>query len=162
MKNSFKFAFRGFYACLKTERNLRFHLGVTFYVIIGGFILQLPLSEWLAIFLCIGAVLSAELFNTALEKLCDALHPGQSPAIGLVKDITAGAVLMLAVTSAVVGVLIFFRADRLARLLAFVREDTLLAGVIVLTVPIVLYFVFRSYTNDKNSRHHHRRTSQRR
>lgn len=162
MKNSFKFAFRGFFACLKTERNLRFHLGVTIYVIVGGFILQVPASDWIAIFICVGAVLSAELFNTALEKLCDALHPGQSPAIGLVKDITAGAVLMLAVTSAVIGGLIFFKPERLERLLAFARENLLLAVVLVLTVPIVLYFVFRSYTNDKNSRHHHRRTSQRR
>jgi diacylglycerol kinase (ATP) len=162
MKNSFKFAFRGFWSCLKTERNLRFHLGVTFYVIVGGLILRLPLSEWLAVFICAGAVLSAELFNTALEKLCDALHPGRSPAIGLVKDITAGAVLMLAVTSAVVGVLVFFRADQLTRLLAFVRENTLLSAVILLTVPINLYLVFRSYANDKISRHHHRRTSQRR
>jgi diacylglycerol kinase (ATP) len=162
MKNSFIFAFRGFYACIRTERNLRFHMAVSFYVILGGFITRLSEPEWLAVLLCIGAVTGAELFNTAIEKLCDALHPGQSPAIGLVKDITAGAVLMLAASSAVVGGFIFFRAEQLERVLTFIREQPALAVAVVLTLPVTLYLIFRSYNHDKNSRHHHRRTSERR
>ena len=126
MKNSFIFAFRGFYACIRTERNLRFHLAVSFYVILGGFITRLSEPEWLAVLLCIGAV------------------------------------LMLAASSAVVGGFIFFRAEQLERVLTFIREQPALAVAVVLTLPVTLYLIFRSYNHDKNSRHHHRRTSERR
>jgi diacylglycerol kinase len=162
MKKSFLFAFRGFSACLRTERNFRFHLAVTFYVLIGGVILNITTAEWLAVLLCVGAVLGAEIFNTAIEKVCDALHPGQSAAIGLAKDMAAGAVLMFALISAAVGGIIFFRTERLRQLVAFVRANPLPAIVLALTVPCALYFVFRSYANDKSSHHHHRRPSKRR
>jgi diacylglycerol kinase (ATP) len=162
MKNSFLCAFRGFYACVRTERNLRFHLAVTFYVVMGGLIVRLAAQEWAAVLLCIGAVLGAELLNTAIETLCDAVHPDRSLAIGLVKDITAGAVLMFAVVAAAVGAVVFFNADKLECVLAFARENTVWAILLILTVPLALYLIFRSYKNDKNSRNYNRRTSQRR
>ena len=49
----------------------------------------------------------AEMFNTALEKLCDHLHPEEHAAIGLVKDISAGAVLIIAIAAAINGAIIF-------------------------------------------------------
>ncbi|MSQ79306.1 MAG: diacylglycerol kinase family protein [Flavobacteriaceae bacterium] len=66
--------------------------------------------EFLSVILCIIIVLAAELFNTATEKLCDHLHPEKHPNIGKVKDLAAGAVLLLSIGSAIVGLYIFIPA----------------------------------------------------
>ena len=67
---------------------------------------------WAMIFLCIGAVLTAEMFNTAIEHLIDHIHPERHTAIGIAKDCAAGAVLISSLASVVVFV--FFLIDRSA------------------------------------------------
>ncbi len=66
--------------------------------------------ELLLVILCIVIVLAGELFNTAIEKLCDHLHPDKHSNIGQVKDLAAGAVLVLSIGSAIVGLYIFIPA----------------------------------------------------
>ena len=63
-----------------------------------------PALWWAVMALTIGAVVASELLNTALEALADHLHPQQHPAIGLSKDVAAGAVLVSSVAALVVGV----------------------------------------------------------
>ena len=63
--------------------------------------------EWIAVILCIGAVLAAEGVNSAIEALCDKVSPEYDEAIKHTKDLAAGAVLILAVMSIIVGLLIF-------------------------------------------------------
>lgn len=57
--------------------------------------------------LCIGVVIAAELFNTAIERLVDLVSPGRHPLAGQVKDIAAGAVLVCAAAAAIIGLIIF-------------------------------------------------------
>jgi len=57
---------------------------------------------------CIGAVLGAEALNSAIERLADRVQPEQDPAIHDVKDLSAGAVLVLSVATAVVGVVVLW------------------------------------------------------
>ncbi|MGB0424909.1 MAG: diacylglycerol kinase family protein [Flavobacteriales bacterium] len=64
-------------------------------------------THWTIICLCIASVIAAEMFNSALEEICDQLHPEQSPGIGRAKDMAAGAVLFLAIGTLVVGLVIF-------------------------------------------------------
>ena len=163
MKKSFAAAFKGVASCVRTERNFRFHLAVAFYVLVAAAVTKATETEWLLILVCIGAVTGAELFNTATEKLCDAVHPERSAGIGLVKDMAAGGVLMFAVSSAVIGGLIFFNADKLTKAAAFAVSHPALAVLILATVPLILYLVFRRYENDKKDRHDHdSRASERR
>ena len=77
-------------------------------VVALGFKFQLSQTHWLVILLCIGGVLSAETFNTAIEKLCDHLHPAQHPNIGKVKDMAAAGVLVVAIVAALVGGMVFY------------------------------------------------------
>lgn len=163
MKKSFAFAFKGVASCVMTERNFRFHLAVAFYVIIAGAVAGLTETEWILVAVCIGAVTGSEMLNTAIEKLCDTLHPGKNNGIGLVKDITAGAVLMFALASAVIGGIIFFNADKLSKLAAFALAHIPLSVLILASVPLNTYLVFRRYGNDKKNRHdYNRRSAQRR
>jgi diacylglycerol kinase (ATP) len=104
---SFGYAWQGILSCVGKEQNLSFHLIATVIVIIAGFVLGITHTEWTVIILCIGIVIAAELFNTAIEKLVDLVSPERHPIAGQVKDITAGAVLVCAVAAAIIGLIIF-------------------------------------------------------
>ena len=76
-------------------------------VIIAGIVLGITRTEWIMVVMCIGTVIAAELFNTAIEKLVDLVSPERHPVAGRVKDIAAGAVLVCAVAAAIIGLIIF-------------------------------------------------------
>ena len=75
--------------------------------VIAGFLLEITRIDWMIVILCIGVVIAAELFNTAIEKLVDLVSPQQHPVAGQVKDIAAGAVLVCAATAAIIGLIVF-------------------------------------------------------
>ena len=100
--NSFKYALQGFASSFRTERNMKIHVVATILVIILGIYLKLNLIEWSII-----TIISAELFNTAIETIVDMVSPQKNEKAKLAKDISAGAVLILAIGSAIVGFIIF-------------------------------------------------------
>jgi diacylglycerol kinase (ATP) len=106
---SFIYAFKGILLSLK-ERSVKVHLFASFLVIFSGVFFKVSPQEWLALFLAIGMVISAELMNTALEKVCDvftSVNKDYYKEMGKPKDIGAGAVLVTALTAASVGIFIF-------------------------------------------------------
>ncbi|MGI6793364.1 diacylglycerol kinase family protein [Bacteroides sp. KG68] len=103
----FGYAWKGIRCCIGKEQNLSFHLIAAIIVVIAGIILSITKIEWTIVILCIGVVIAAELFNTAIERLVDLVSPQQHPIAGKVKDIAAGAVLVCAVTAAIIGLIIF-------------------------------------------------------
>ncbi|WP_288840243.1 diacylglycerol kinase family protein [uncultured Bacteroides sp.] len=104
---SFGYAWKGIRCCVGKEQNLSFHLIVTVLTIIAGFLLDITRTDWMIVILCIGVVIAAELFNTAIEKLVDLVSPERYPIAGQVKDIAAGAVLVCAATAAIIGLVVF-------------------------------------------------------
>ncbi|MCR6508531.1 diacylglycerol kinase family protein [Bacteroides sp. KH569_7] len=104
---SFGYAWKGIRCCVGKEQNLSFHLIVTVLTIIAGFLLDITRTDWTIVILCIGVVIAAELFNTAIEKLVDLVSPERHPIAGQVKDIAAGAVLVCAATAAIIGLIVF-------------------------------------------------------
>ena len=104
---SFRYAWQGIRGCVGREQNLSFHLIVTVAVVALGFGLGITRGEWVVVCLCIGLVISAELFNTAIERLVDFVSPQRHPLAGQVKDIAAGAVLVCALAAIAVGLIIF-------------------------------------------------------
>lgn len=104
---SFKCAFSGIYTALKEEPNLKFHLLAALVVIFTSWILQISTIDWIIILFLIGFVISLELTNTAIEAVVDAFTDKEHPGAKLAKDISAGAVLVAALTSAVIGIIVF-------------------------------------------------------
>jgi undecaprenol kinase len=104
---SFAYAFAGIHAALKSEQNLRIHaLGLAVAVLLGVYLGISPAS-WALVVFAIGAVLSAELFNTAIERLSDEVSGGKySRVVKEAKDMSAAAVLLSAVAAAIIGVLV--------------------------------------------------------
>ncbi len=105
--NSFVYAFKGIAHAFKTQANFRIHLLISALVIMGGFWYGISTAEWIWIIFAIGMVISAELFNTALEILTDLVSPCKNEKAGKAKDLAAGAVLMAAITAAAIGLVIF-------------------------------------------------------
>ncbi len=101
------FAIRGLWYVARTQRNFHIHLLVAAGVIGAGVLFGLSTVEWLVIVITIFLVLSAEAFNTAVEKLVDLVSPEYNKLAGLVKDIAAGAVLLMATMAVIVGIIIF-------------------------------------------------------
>lgn len=104
---SFGYAWKGIRSCIGKEQNLSFHFIVAAIVIIAGLFFGISPTEWTIIILCIGLVIAMELLNTAIEKLVDMISPKRHPIAGQIKDIAAGAVLICAVTAAIIGIIIF-------------------------------------------------------
>jgi diacylglycerol kinase len=105
--NSFGFAIQGIKYCVKTQLNFRIHLAAVVLVTGAGFMFAISSAEWLFVTGCFVSVLAAEMFNTAIEKLCDTVLPAINPGIKTVKDVSAGAVLVCAAGSVVVASVIF-------------------------------------------------------
>lgn len=104
---SFRYAFCGIQEFAKSQHNAWIHLTIASLVIIAGFSFSLSTIEWAVITIVIALVLMAEAFNTAIETLVDFISPEYDKKAGKIKDIAAGAVLIAAIASAIVGFLVF-------------------------------------------------------
>ena len=104
---SFGYAFKGIASLLKKEHNAWIHCIAIVVVASCGLYFRITPTEWCIVVLCFGIVLAAEGFNTAIERLVNLVSPGFHPIAGDVKDVAAGAVLICAIASAIVGAIIF-------------------------------------------------------
>jgi diacylglycerol kinase (ATP) len=92
---------------LRSQRNAWVHALATVVACVAGFVFGLSRSEWCWIVLAIVAVWTAEALNTALEFLTDLASPNFHPIAGKAKDVAAGAVLLAAVGSVIIGLIVF-------------------------------------------------------
>ena len=104
---SFRYAFAGVRLLLREEHNARIHATITVLVVVAGVVLHVTLAEWCMLLLCIGMVLAAEAFNSAIERICDYLTTEHDDRIRDIKDLAAGAVLLCAIAAAIVGLIVF-------------------------------------------------------
>jgi diacylglycerol kinase (ATP) len=105
---SFGYALKGIASAYsKGQVNIKIHTCIAILTIALSIWLSISAFEWVCIVLCIGLVIAAEMTNSAIEALVDLVSPEWHKKAGIVKDIAAGAVLILAATSVVVGTIIF-------------------------------------------------------
>jgi diacylglycerol kinase (ATP) len=104
---SFRHAWRGIVLIVRTQHNAWIHLVATVGVVIAGRWTRLSWVEWAALVLAIGLVWVAEALNSAVEFLADEVSLEKRERIGQAKDAGAGAVLLAAISAAVVGLIIF-------------------------------------------------------
>ena len=111
---SFGYAFEGIFSAIRSEAHLRFHLVAAFYVILFAALGEFTVCEWCALIITVCLVIFAELVNTALEEVCDLYSTKFNPGIKRIKDISAGAVLILALGACVSAVFLFIVSGNLA------------------------------------------------
>jgi len=105
---SFYYAFRGILRMLRCQHNAWIHAAATLVVLCAGFYLRLSRADWCWIILAISIVWTAEALNTAFEFLADAASPEFHPLVRDAKDVAAGAVLITAAASLIIGVIVLF------------------------------------------------------
>ncbi len=103
----FVFAWNGILLLWREEKNCKIHLFFTLAVIIAAVIFRVSAAEWCILVAAIGSVWGAETMNSAIERNVDLVTDEKKMLAGEAKDLAAGAVLILAVMSAVIGLIIF-------------------------------------------------------
>ncbi len=106
---SFLNAFRGIFIMMKSERNFQLELVAFVANLFLIFYLNLSKTDSVLILMVSSGVLAAEIFNTAIEKICDIIQPEFDERIGFIKDISAGTVLLMALISVITGALIYWK-----------------------------------------------------
>ncbi|MDQ2720878.1 MAG: diacylglycerol kinase family protein [Bacteroidota bacterium] len=105
---SFVFAIHGLKDCFLHEKNFQIQFLIAVFVTLAGFFFSLSSTEWLIILICFSVVLSFEIVNSAIEKLCDMVCPTFNLSVKKIKDMSASAVLFAAFISFIIGCIIFF------------------------------------------------------
>lgn len=104
---AFRHAFAGLFYFLLNDRNATIHFISCVLVVFAGLYFSIPVNEWIMLLICFALVISFEICNYAIERLCDVVHAEHHPMIKTAKDVAAAAVLWSAIISAVIGLLIF-------------------------------------------------------
>ena len=104
---SFGYAWSGIIYFFRTEHNARIHLAATIVVMVLSFLFKLSRTELMIILFSNGFVWVTEMLNTAIEKTIDFVSTERHQKIRIIKDISAGAVLVAAISAALAGLIIF-------------------------------------------------------
>jgi diacylglycerol kinase len=112
MKNflyGFLYAMTGIATAIREQRNLKVQLAIAVAVIVAGVYFQVTAPEWCILLLTIALVIGMEMMNSAIEDLVNLVTREHHPLAGKVKDIAAGAVLVMAIVAVVVGGIVFWK-----------------------------------------------------
>lgn len=138
---SFSAAGCGVRLCLQNERNFRIHLVSALYVLVLALMGGLNAPEFALVFICFALVIGAEMFNTAIELMCDRQGGRFDTVTKAIKDISAGAVLVCAVFACGVGLVLFARPPVLHGITRILRTYPAGLAAFVLSVPAALIFI---------------------
>jgi diacylglycerol kinase len=104
---SIRYATDGIRYLIRYEHNIRIHILAALCSIVLGLLLKLSIIEWISICFSIGLVFVMESINSAIESLADFISPQKNGEIKIIKDISAAAVLLSALTAISVGLIVF-------------------------------------------------------
>ncbi len=137
---SFNYAVTGIIMALQTEKHMRIHYGIALSVIIASLFFDFTKTEFLILLFAISLVIVTEMINTAIEKAIDMITTDYHPLARVIKDVSAGAVLVASMNSLVVGYLLFFeRLNNTADLLLFkIGRSPIYLTFIALLIVILL------------------------
>ena len=143
LRQSFGYAISGLCACMRTERNFRIHLTAAVYVSVFAFLGGLGATRYAILCLCFALMMSAELLNTAIERLCDKQSTGYDELVKQAKDIAAAAVFLCALFCVIIGAVFFIPSGALLCAVAVLMQKLWAMGLLILSLPAAVAFVFR-------------------
>lgn len=145
LAKSFVYAFKGIFWAVCNERNFRIHIACMSYMFF--FLLRydffvISKSELCILLLSCALVLGGELINTGIEKADDTVSKERKATIAISKDAAAGAVLVFAVFSVIIGVIIMLQKEAFELLFSYYLENTVALVLFVLSLVVALLFIF--------------------
>lgn len=105
---SVEYSVKGAWKLVTSEHSIMVQFGLGIAVTIAGFCFTITPTEWMLQIFAIGLVMAIEGANTAVEKICDFIHPEFNGKIGFIKDIASGAVFFAAVAAMAIGIIIYY------------------------------------------------------
>lgn len=138
---SFVFAGRGLWFCLRHERNFRVHLTAAVYVLLLAPYFALGRGEWAALLLVLAMVLAAEAVNTAVEQAVNLASPYRRTRARVAKDVAAGAVLLCSLAAVGVGAALFWQPAAWRTLWADFVRWPVKPALLALSVPLAVWFI---------------------
>lgn len=138
---SLKYAMRGILYCINTERNMRFHTVAAFYTLLFSPFFHLGRLGYAVLFLTLGSVIAAELFNTVAETQCDLNHATFNGGIRSVKDMAAGGVQINAFFATGVGVCLFAQPGYIAAGWQWLTARPWTLVLLALSVILAVFYV---------------------
>ncbi|WP_047245604.1 diacylglycerol kinase family protein [Maribacter thermophilus] len=102
------FALRGALLLIRTEASIKIQIFIAIVMTAAGFYFEISNTEWILQIFAIAMVLGVEGMNTAVEKISDYVQPDFDTKIGFIKDISAGAVMLVSIASSIIGCIIYF------------------------------------------------------
>ena len=140
---SFRYAIEGIVSAIRSEKHLRFHIVVANLICVFAKCYGISNVEWAVLLLCIFSVVSAELFNTAVERAVDTATSEIKPTAKLAKDASAGAVLVICISAVLVGVCLFGDFEKIGATLIHIFTDVrILIPCLVLGILDIVFLVF--------------------
>ncbi|MCV9884894.1 diacylglycerol kinase family protein [Metabacillus halosaccharovorans] len=103
---SFQYAWNGIVSTFKSERNFQIHVSISIIMFITGMVLRFSIIEWMIVLFLIGGMMALELINTAIEHVVDMITSEMHPLAKAAKDAAAGAVLVYAILSFIIGIIL--------------------------------------------------------
>jgi diacylglycerol kinase len=107
MLKSFRHAFEGISIAFKDHPHFRVHTAAGIMALLLAYLLKVTRFELLIIIFTINLVLITEMLNTSLEEITNLITVKWSRQAKIAKDVAAGMVLLTALSSVVVGLLVF-------------------------------------------------------
>ncbi len=105
---SIKYAVKGFFLLVGKEDSIKAQAFFGLLITLLGFYVGISPLEWVIQTFCLGFIFTTEGLNTAIEKICDFVHPDYHKEIGAIKDVAAGAVTIAVLTSVIIGGIIYY------------------------------------------------------
>jgi diacylglycerol kinase len=102
-------AFNGLKYFFSTERNGKIQFAIAILVLTIAALVKFSSNKFLVILLCIGLVIGFEIINTAIEILCNLIQKNEHPQIKIIKDVAAGAVLLVSLLSILIAVVLIIK-----------------------------------------------------
>ena len=153
---SFVYAFKGIFRTIKNEQNMRVHLVCMAYMYSYLFLFdffKITKVELAIILIANALVLAAEIINTAIETAVDVAIDEKNEKAMVAKDAAAGAVLVFAIFSVLVGIVILWQPDAFRQLFNYYIEKPIRIGEFILSVVVFSLFIFKGippYKKDKS------------
>lgn len=145
LSQSFRCAARGVLLCVRFERNFRIHTCTAAYVTLFGLMARFDKRQFAVLCVCYAMMFSAELLNTAVERLCDRGSGGYDSLVRDAKDLAAAAVFVSALFCVVIGGLYFLQADALCAIFKYLNEHLWAVMVLIASVPAAILYIFGSW-----------------
>lgn len=148
---SFRHAFEGIFSAICTEAHIRFHIVAAVYVFLFAYLGEFTETQWTVLILTVAVVITAELINTAIERLCDIYTTEENKNIKFIKDVSAGAVLVCAIGAAIIALFLFISTGKLMDGIELLLSRPLWLFPFGISVVLAVLFVIRGdRLNTKN------------